>query len=57
MIHHPRKLAYTIARAKSYSINITFARGGYEYGGLLPNNTNISGTIEDMNVWYKRLPG
>ncbi|HPX72645.1 MAG: Beta-lysine N6-acetyltransferase [Euryarchaeota archaeon ADurb.BinA087] len=51
------RLAYTIARAKSYSINITFARGGYEYGGLLPNNTNISGTIEDMNVWYKRLPG
>lgn len=49
------RLAYTIARANSYPINITFARGGYEYGGMLPNNTNIGGTIESMNVWYKKL--
>lgn len=49
------KLAYTLARATSYAINITFARAGYEYGGILPNNTNICGSMESMNVWYKKL--
>lgn len=48
-------LAYTIARATSYPINLTFARAGYQYGGLLPNNTNICGAMESMNVWYKKL--
>jgi putative beta-lysine N-acetyltransferase len=49
------QLAYTIARASSYPINMTFARAGYQYGGMLPNNTNICGTLESMNVWYKKL--
>ncbi len=49
------KTAYTIARSKSPGMNITFARGGYEFGGTLVNNTNISGSIESMNVWYKDL--
>lgn len=49
-------LAYTIARAISRPINTTFARAGYEFGGLLPNNTNICGSLESMNVWYKKLP-
>jgi len=44
---------YTIARALSPGMNITFARCGYEYGGTLTNNTNICGNIESMNVWYK----
>lgn len=47
------KTAYTIARA--YGINITFAKSGYEYGGMLINNTQIAGGIESMNVWYKSL--
>ena len=47
--------AYTIARAVSYGMNITFARCGYAYGGTLTNNTNISGTIESMNIWHKPL--
>lgn len=47
--------AYTIARAASPGMNITFARTGYSFGGRLINNTNISGTIESMNVWYKQL--
>ncbi|MBN2707184.1 MAG: hypothetical protein JXR89_12200 [Deltaproteobacteria bacterium] len=29
----------------------------YHYAGHLRNNTNISGQIESMNVWYKRLGG
>lgn len=49
------KLLYTIARAKSYSMNITFSKLGYFYGGTLINNTNIAGNIESMNVWYKKI--
>ncbi len=46
---------FTIARAASIGMNVTFAKGGYEYSGTLRNNTNISGDIESMNVWYKKL--
>ncbi len=49
------KTAYTIARAVSYGMNITFARQGYALAGTLVNNTNISGSLESMNVWYKPL--
>ena len=49
------KTAYTIARAASAGMNITFAKLGYIYGGRLKNNTNISGQIESMNVWYNSL--
>ena len=46
---------FTIARAASPGMNITFAKCGYEYAGRLVNNTNISGGMESMNVWYKSL--
>lgn len=49
------RVAYTIARATSFGMNITFARRGYRYGGTLVNNTQISGGIESMNVWFKLL--
>lgn len=49
------KTAYTIARAVSAGINITFARAGYRYAGTLTNNTHICGRFESMNVWYKPL--
>lgn len=49
------KTAYTIARAASPGMNITFARLGYRYAGRLINNTNISGRIESMNIWYKSM--
>lgn len=54
---HARKIAtsYTIARATSFGMNITFATMGYQFGGRLVNNTNIAGEFEDMNVWYKPL--
>jgi putative beta-lysine N-acetyltransferase len=48
-------LAYTIARATSHPMNNTFAGAGYRFGGMLPNNTNICGSLECMNVWYKTL--
>ncbi len=49
------KTAYTIARAYSFGMNITFAKHGYTYGGTLTNNTQISGDLESMIVWYKHL--
>ncbi len=49
------RTAYTIARALSPGMNITFARRGYTYAGTLTNNTNISGRIESMNIWHKPL--
>lgn len=49
------KTAFTIARATSFGMNITFAKHGYDLGGTLVNNTNIAGAIESMNVWYKPL--
>ncbi|MEZ4485255.1 MAG: hypothetical protein R2864_11955 [Syntrophotaleaceae bacterium] len=36
-------------------MNITFAKHGYSYGGTLTNNTQISGDLESMVVWYKRI--
>ena len=47
--------AYTIARAYSFGMNITFAKLGYDFGGTLTRNTQISGDLESMNVWYKPL--
>ncbi len=49
------KTAYTIARANSHSMNSVFRRNGYKYAGLLKNNTQISGSIESMTVWFKNL--
>ncbi len=49
------KTAYTIARAASPAMNITFSKSGYEFSGTLKNNTDISGQIESMNVWYRKL--
>ncbi|RKY47595.1 MAG: putative beta-lysine N-acetyltransferase [Candidatus Neomarinimicrobiota bacterium] len=47
--------AYTIARAVSFGMNITFSRLGYEYCGTMINNTRIGKGIESMNVWYRGL--
>ena len=49
------KTAYTIARLQSPGMNKTFINQGYRFSGLLRNNTNISGKIESMNVYYKNI--
>ncbi|GFO62635.1 hypothetical protein M1B72_20455 [Geomonas paludis] len=49
------RLLWSAVRAYAPGINITFARGGYCYGGTLTNSTNIYGTLESVNVWYKAL--
>lgn len=46
---------FTIARAFSFEINITFARAGYKFAGTLVNNTHMDGQLESMNVWYRSL--
>jgi beta-lysine N6-acetyltransferase len=52
---HGFQTAYTIARATSPGMNLSFAGAGYCFAGTLINNTQISGRIESMNVWYKKL--
>lgn len=49
------RTAYTIARAHATGINVIFARKGYTFAGTLPNNTQIKGSLESMNVWFKNL--
>ena len=48
-------LAHTIARAIFHPINAVFAGAGYQFGGLLPNDISICGSLESMNVWYKKV--
>jgi len=49
------KTVYTLARAKSMSMNKVFFRLNYEYSGRLINNCDIFGNYEDMNIWVKKL--
>ena len=49
------KTAYTIARAASHGMNSVFKKNGYNYAGLLKNNSQICGSIQSMTVWYKHL--
>ncbi|MFO7982069.1 MAG: putative beta-lysine N-acetyltransferase [Desulfuromonadales bacterium] len=49
------KTLYTIARAYSHGMNITFAKCGYTFCGTLTHNTQIFGDLESMNIWYKNL--
>jgi putative beta-lysine N-acetyltransferase len=49
------RTAFTIARSRSFGVNVLFSRAGYAFAGTLVNNTHISGRIESMNVWYKSL--
>jgi len=49
------KTLYTIARLHSPSMNKTFMNMSYKFAGTLINNTQISGGIESMNIWYKNI--
>jgi len=46
---------YTIARLQSIPMNKVFLKHQYQYAGTLVRNTNISGSIESMNVYYKQI--
>lgn len=47
--------AYTMARARSFGMNMVFHRMGYTFLGRLVNNCDIYGAYEDMNIWGQRL--
>jgi len=49
------KTLFTIARLNSIPMNKVFLKHRYQYAGTLLKNTNISGSIESMNVYYKHL--
>lgn len=49
------KTLYSVVRARSFDANILFSKIGFKLSGTLINNTNISGRIECMNVWYKEI--
>jgi len=49
------KTVYTIARAASHGMNSVFKNSGYNYAGLLKNNSQICGSIQSMTVWYKSI--
>ena len=49
------RTAFTISRTLSPGMNLIFKRANYNWGGTLVNNTHISGGIESMWVWHKRL--
>lgn len=55
MFRQRYRLLYSIARAPNQAMNRVFASNDYKFGGVLRNNTQISGSIESMTIWYKRI--
>ena len=55
MEHADIRCLYTIARGRSIPVNRLFGSAGYDFGGILINNTHIGGQIESMTVWHKRI--
>jgi putative beta-lysine N-acetyltransferase len=47
--------SYTMARARSFGMNIVFFRLKYEFMGRLVNNCDIFGCYEDMNIWVNKF--
>ncbi|MDQ7773788.1 MAG: putative beta-lysine N-acetyltransferase [Elusimicrobiales bacterium] len=49
------RCAYTMARARSFGMNMVFHQLGYEFMGRMTNNCDIFGAFEDMNIWVRSL--
>ena len=49
------KTVYSMARANSFGMNKNFERSGFQFGGVLVNNTHIGQSIESLNIWYRSL--
>lgn len=47
--------AYSLSRASNPGINSVFNKLHYKYCGRLNNNCYICGSLEDMNIWAKKL--
>jgi putative beta-lysine N-acetyltransferase len=46
---------FSYTRAVSVGMNLINSRHGYHFGGRMIQNSNISGRLEDMNIWVKQL--
>ncbi|WP_280771153.1 putative beta-lysine N-acetyltransferase [Salipaludibacillus daqingensis] len=46
---------FSYSRSKSAGMNLVNAKHGFHFGGRMIKNSNISGSIENMNIWYKTL--
>ena len=55
LIRRGRTCAFTMARARSFGMNLAFHRLNYAYQGRSINNCDIHGSFEDMNYWSKDL--
>lgn len=47
--------AFSLARARSFGMNIVLSKRGYKYSGRHINNCRIMNGFEDMNIWVRRL--
>lgn len=46
---------FSYSRSKSAGMNLVNAKHGFHYGGRMVQNSNISGSMENMNIWYKNI--
>lgn len=46
------KTVYSMVRATSYGLNITYSKHGFILAGTLTNNCIVRDTMESMNIWY-----
>lgn len=46
---------FSIARARSFGMNLVLRRAGYRYRGRMINQSNICANLEDMNIWVKKI--
>lgn len=49
------KTLFSYSRSLSMGMNLINKRQGFIYGGKMVQNSNISGRLESMNVWYKDI--
>lgn len=48
-------ILFSYSRSVSVGMNLVNIKHGFKYGGRMARNSNISGNIEHMNIWYKKL--
>lgn len=46
---------FCYSRSVSLGMNLINARHGFTYGGRMVQNSNISGRLECMNIWFKDI--
>ncbi|WP_163539465.1 putative beta-lysine N-acetyltransferase [Gracilibacillus sp. YIM 98692] len=46
---------FSYSRANSVGMNLVNVKHGFTFGGRMVQNSNIAGSMENMNIWYKVL--